>query len=251
MAWAKGVTTGTLVRYETSCGHLLGIYVIDWICLLACNLLEDKEVRRSGYDDETSTSGSDDKEYAMAVRKFKKFFRRKGGFIRQPREEKKSFRQRDNKKGKSDRKYFRCGDPKCFKGSWSDSENEVEDKTNEETCLTAQSSNEVTLDSSHFSENASSFDEDSMQIEYDNLCEISLKIIIKNKILKAKRELLEKEILKLNEIIKKLERNEEVDIGCESCQQLCLENGKLKETLVKFVKFDKSVNSLRECSKVT
>ncbi|GJR09316.1 hypothetical protein Tco_0791968 [Tanacetum coccineum] len=36
MAWAKGVTTGTLVRYETSCGHLLG------------NLLEDKEVRRSG-----------------------------------------------------------------------------------------------------------------------------------------------------------------------------------------------------------
>ncbi|GJT37677.1 RNA-directed DNA polymerase, eukaryota [Tanacetum coccineum] len=36
MAWAKGVTTGTLVRYETSCGRLLG------------NLLEDKEVRRSG-----------------------------------------------------------------------------------------------------------------------------------------------------------------------------------------------------------
>ncbi|GJY25977.1 putative reverse transcriptase domain-containing protein [Tanacetum coccineum] len=36
MAWAKGVTTGTLVRYETSYGCLLG------------NLLEDKEVRRSG-----------------------------------------------------------------------------------------------------------------------------------------------------------------------------------------------------------
>ncbi|GJV38540.1 hypothetical protein Tco_1411017 [Tanacetum coccineum] len=55
-------------------------------------------------DDETSTSGSDDEEYAMAVRNFKKFFRRKGKFVRQPREEKKSFRQRDDKKGKSDRK---------------------------------------------------------------------------------------------------------------------------------------------------
>ncbi|GJZ68786.1 hypothetical protein Tco_0632336 [Tanacetum coccineum] len=46
-------------------------------------------------DDETLTSGSDDEEYAMAVRNFKKFFRRKCKFVRQPREEKKSFRQRD------------------------------------------------------------------------------------------------------------------------------------------------------------
>ncbi|GJX52810.1 hypothetical protein Tco_0281179 [Tanacetum coccineum] len=49
-------------------------------------------------DDETSTSGSDDEEYAMALRNFKKFFRRKVKFVRQPREEKKSFRQRDEKK---------------------------------------------------------------------------------------------------------------------------------------------------------
>ncbi|GKA00498.1 hypothetical protein Tco_0673048 [Tanacetum coccineum] len=55
-------------------------------------------------DDETSTSESDDEEYAMAVRNFKKFFRRKGKFVRQPREEKKSFRQKDKKKGKSNRK---------------------------------------------------------------------------------------------------------------------------------------------------
>ncbi|GKA31291.1 hypothetical protein Tco_0717596 [Tanacetum coccineum] len=51
-------------------------------------------------DDETSTSGSDDKEYAMAVRNFKKFSKRKGRFVRQPREEKKSFRQKDDKKRK-------------------------------------------------------------------------------------------------------------------------------------------------------
>ncbi|GKD70350.1 hypothetical protein Tco_1324440 [Tanacetum coccineum] len=110
----------------------------------------------------------------------------------------------------------------------------------------AQSSNEVTLNSSHYSDNASSLDDDSMQFEYDNLCEISLKIINKNKILKAKRDLLEKEILELNEKIKKLERNKAIDIVCESCQILKLENVKLTETQVKFVKFDKSANSLRE-----
>ncbi|GKA69078.1 retrovirus-related pol polyprotein from transposon TNT 1-94 [Tanacetum coccineum] len=75
-------------------------------------------------------------------------------FKRQPREEKKSFRQKDEKKGKSDRKCFRCGDPNhlignCPKpsrnkdqkafigGSWSNSENDDEDKTNDETCLMA------------------------------------------------------------------------------------------------------------------
>ncbi|GJS93959.1 UBN2 domain-containing protein [Tanacetum coccineum] len=52
--------------------------------------------------------------------------------------------------------------------------------------------------------------------------------------------------LEFNEKIKKLERNKEVDISSESCQQLRLENSKLKETQVKFVKFDKIASSLRE-----
>ncbi|GKF75307.1 zf-CCHC domain-containing protein, partial [Tanacetum coccineum] len=124
-----------------------------------------------------------DKEYDMALRNFKKFFRRKGKFVRRTREEKKSFRQRDEKKGKSDRKCFICGDPnhligdypkpsrnkdqKAFiRGSWSDSENDAEDKTNNETCLMPQSSNEVTLNSFCYSDNASSLDNDNMQIEY-------------------------------------------------------------------------------------
>nr|GEV86886.1 copia protein [Tanacetum cinerariifolium] len=89
-----------------------------------------KAKKESG-DDETLTFKSDDEEYAMA-------------------------------KGKSDRKYFRCGDPnhligdypkptgnkdqKAFiGGSWIDSENDAEDKTNDETCLMAQLSNEVCL----------------------------------------------------------------------------------------------------------
>ncbi|GKC20008.1 hypothetical protein Tco_1022158 [Tanacetum coccineum] len=120
------------------------------------------KAKKESSNDETSTSGSDDEEYAMAVRNFKKFFRRKGKFFRQPREERKSSRQRDEKKGKSDRISFRCDDPShltgdCLKishnkdqkafirGSWSDSENDAEDKTNDETCLMAQSSNEVRL----------------------------------------------------------------------------------------------------------
>nr|GEW46107.1 transposon protein, putative, CACTA, En/Spm sub-class [Tanacetum cinerariifolium] len=78
------------------------------------------------------------------------------------------------------------------------------------------------------------------------LCEISLKIINKNKILKTKRDLLEKENLELNEKIKKLERSKEIEIACKSCDELKLENAKLNETQVKFVKFDKSANSLRE-----
>ncbi|GJX69210.1 hypothetical protein Tco_0304937 [Tanacetum coccineum] len=62
------------------------------------------KAKKESSDDETLTSGSDDEEYAIAVRNFKIFFRRKGKFIRQPREEKKSFRQRDDKKSKNDRK---------------------------------------------------------------------------------------------------------------------------------------------------
>ncbi|GKC64394.1 hypothetical protein Tco_1096992 [Tanacetum coccineum] len=138
------------------------------------------KAKKESSDDETLTSRSDDEEYAITVRNFKKFFRRKGKFVRQPREEKKSFRLHEQRS-------------KAFVGGyWSDSKNEVEDKTNDETCLIGQSLNEVTLDSSHYSDNASSLDDD------------------------------------------------------KSCQQLRLENAKLKETQVKFVKFDKSANSLRE-----
>ncbi|GKB95453.1 zf-CCHC domain-containing protein [Tanacetum coccineum] len=68
------------------------------------------KAKKESSDDESSTSGSDNEEYVMAVRNFKKFFRRKGKFVSQPRVEKKSFRQRDEKKVKSDWKCFRCGD---------------------------------------------------------------------------------------------------------------------------------------------
>ncbi|GKC28346.1 zf-CCHC domain-containing protein [Tanacetum coccineum] len=70
------------------------------------------KAKKESSDEECSTFGSEDEEYAMAVRDFKKFFKRRGRFVRQPQNDKKTFqRSRDDKNGKSDRKCFRCGDP--------------------------------------------------------------------------------------------------------------------------------------------
>ncbi|GJQ89564.1 retrovirus-related pol polyprotein from transposon TNT 1-94 [Tanacetum coccineum] len=69
-----------------------------------------KAKKESG-DEECSTSESEDEDYAMEVRDFKKFFKRRGRSVRQPQNDKKTFqRSRDDKNGKSDRKCFRCGD---------------------------------------------------------------------------------------------------------------------------------------------
>nr|GEU64081.1 retrovirus-related Pol polyprotein from transposon TNT 1-94 [Tanacetum cinerariifolium] len=73
------------------------------------------KVKKESSDEEYSTFGSDDEEYAMAVRDFKKFFKGRGRFVIQPRNDKKTFqRSRDDKNGKNDRKCFRCGDPNHF-----------------------------------------------------------------------------------------------------------------------------------------
>ncbi|GJS21017.1 retrovirus-related pol polyprotein from transposon TNT 1-94 [Tanacetum coccineum] len=65
------------------------------------------KAKKESSDEECSTSGSEDEEYAMVVR----YFKRIGRFVRQPRDDKKTFqRSQDDKNGKSDRKYFRCGD---------------------------------------------------------------------------------------------------------------------------------------------
>ncbi|GJS17974.1 zf-CCHC domain-containing protein [Tanacetum coccineum] len=104
------------------------------------------KAKKESSDEECLTSGSEDEEYAMAVKDFKKFFKRRGRFVRQPRNNKKTFqRSRDNKNGKGYRKCFRCGDPnhligECPKqskdknqrafveGSWSDSGEEDDEK---------------------------------------------------------------------------------------------------------------------------
>nr|GEV13776.1 retrotransposon protein, putative, Ty1-copia subclass [Tanacetum cinerariifolium] len=140
-------------------------------------------------NEECSTFGSEDEGYAMAVRDLKKFFKRRecpkppkdknerafvealraitvkkmmrrGRFVRQPQNDKKTFqRSRDDKNGKSDRRCFRCGDlnhligecpkpPKdknqraFVRGPWSDSDEEDDEKVKDETCLVAHASNE-------------------------------------------------------------------------------------------------------------
>nr|GEV16227.1 alpha/beta hydrolases superfamily protein [Tanacetum cinerariifolium] len=120
------------------------------------------KAKKESSDEECSTFGSEYEKYAMAIRDFKKFFKRRGRFVRQPWNDKKTFqRSRDDKNGKSDRKFFRCGDPnhligECSKpskvknqrvfvrGSWSDSGEEDDEKLKNKTCLVAQASSEGT-----------------------------------------------------------------------------------------------------------
>ncbi|GJX15643.1 zf-CCHC domain-containing protein [Tanacetum coccineum] len=119
------------------------------------------KVKNESSDEESSTSRSEDEEYAMTVRDLKKFFKRRGRFVRQTHNDKKTFRiSIDDKNGKSDRKCFRCGDPnhlieECPKpprdknqrafvgGSWNDSGEEDDEKAKDETCLMAQASSEL------------------------------------------------------------------------------------------------------------
>ncbi|GJU70654.1 hypothetical protein Tco_1262059 [Tanacetum coccineum] len=120
------------------------------------------KAKKESNDEECSTSGSEDEEYAMAVRDFKKFFKKGGRFVRQPRNDKKTFQKsRDDKNG-----------------SWSDSGEEDDEKVNNETCLVAQASSEVCSESSYFSDENSSIDGLVLDNEYDKLCKMSLKIML-------------------------------------------------------------------------
>ncbi|GKE54893.1 hypothetical protein Tco_1490049, partial [Tanacetum coccineum] len=88
------------------------------------------KAKRKSSNEESSTSRSEDEEYIMTVRDFKKFFKRRGRFVRQARDEKKSFqRSQDEKNGKSKR-----------------NGEEEEEKTKDEMCLMAQASNEICLE---------------------------------------------------------------------------------------------------------
>ncbi|GJT43521.1 zf-CCHC domain-containing protein [Tanacetum coccineum] len=125
-------------------------------------------------DEESSTPGSEDEEYAMTMRDFKNVFKIQGRFVTQPRDEKKSFqRNRDDKNGKSKRKCFRCGDPnhlieECPKpprnksqrafvgGSWRDSGKYEEENTKDDTCFIAQAFNEVLSETDLYSDDLSS-----------------------------------------------------------------------------------------------
>nr|GEW00460.1 zf-CCHC domain-containing protein/UBN2 domain-containing protein [Tanacetum cinerariifolium] len=96
----------------------------DLTSLSLDKLIENLKAKKESSDEECLTFASEAEEYAMSVRDFKKFFKRRGRFARQPRNDKKTFQKsRDDKNG-----------------SWSDSGEEDDEKVKEETCLVAQAS---------------------------------------------------------------------------------------------------------------
>ncbi|GJU53361.1 retrovirus-related pol polyprotein from transposon TNT 1-94 [Tanacetum coccineum] len=123
---------------------------------------------------------------------------------------------------------------------------EDDEKIKNETCLVAQVSSEVCFESSYFSDENSSIDDLVLDNEYDKLCKMSLKIITKNKRLKAARTSLEMEISILKEKVSTLEKNKGVDLECVKCHMLKIENEKLKEEALQLTKFEKSTHCLNE-----
>ncbi|GJR12247.1 hypothetical protein Tco_0794899 [Tanacetum coccineum] len=78
------------------------------------------KVKNKVSDEDNSSSDSKDEEYAMVVKEFKKFFKRRGRFARQPRGDRKTFqRSRNDGYDKIERKCFRCGDTNHFIGEYS------------------------------------------------------------------------------------------------------------------------------------
>ncbi|GJR48949.1 copia protein [Tanacetum coccineum] len=232
----------------------------DLTSLSLDKLIGNFKAKKESSDEECSTSGSEDEEYAMAVRDFKKFFKRRRRFVRQHQNDKKTFqRSRDDKNSKSEMKCFRCGDlnhligeyPKPPRdknqrafvgGSWSDSGEENDEKIQDETCLVAQAPNEVCSESSYFNDENSSIDDLALDNEYDKLCQMSLKIITKNKRLKAIRNSLENKLRELKDKLSTLEKNKAVDIDCAKCHTL----KKPKEESTRLNKFNKSTHCLNK-----
>ncbi|GJU55069.1 hypothetical protein Tco_1228783 [Tanacetum coccineum] len=121
-----------------------------------------------------------------------------------------------------------------------------DEKVKDETCLVAHASSEVCSESSYFSDENSSIDDIALDNEYDKLCKMSLKIITKNKKLKATRISLENELRELKDKLSTLEKNKGVDLDCAKCYALKIENEKLKDESTRLNKFEKSTHCLNE-----
>ncbi|GKE44510.1 hypothetical protein Tco_1471794 [Tanacetum coccineum] len=125
-------------------------------------------------------------------------------------------------------------------------ESSDDEKVKDETCLVAHASSEVCSESSYFSDENSSIDDIALDNEYDKLCKMSLKIITKNKRLKAIRNSLENELRELKDKLSTLEKNKGVDLECAMCHVLKIENEKLKDESTRLNKFEKSTHCLNE-----
>ncbi|GKA06687.1 hypothetical protein Tco_0685911 [Tanacetum coccineum] len=123
------------------------------------------KAKKESSDEECLTSGSEDEEYVMAVRDFKKLFKRRGRFVRQPQNDKKTFQKSHDYRNEKNQRAF-------VGGSWSDSGEENDEKVKNETRLVAQASSEICSESSYFSDENSSIDNLVLDNEYDKLLPI-------------------------------------------------------------------------------
>ncbi|GJW48786.1 hypothetical protein Tco_0080432 [Tanacetum coccineum] len=131
-------------------------------------------------------------------------------------------------------------------GSWSDSDEDEEEKTNDEKCLMAKASNEVLSETEYFSDDLSSLDENDLDSEYSRLCKLGLKVMAKNKTLKQAKIELENEALELKDKLSRLEKGKEVIEECKLCQDLKLENEKLRKEISRLNQFNDSSHSLKK-----
>ncbi|GJT24328.1 hypothetical protein Tco_0894265 [Tanacetum coccineum] len=129
------------------------------------------KAKKESSDEECSTSGSKDEEYAvggvtMLFKKCEDPNHLIGVCLKPPRDKNHSLHLLE---------------------VLEDSSEENDEKIQDKTCLVAQAPNEVCSESSYFSDENSSIDDLALDNEYDKLCKMSLKMITTNKRLKAIR----------------------------------------------------------------
>ncbi|GJU80718.1 zf-CCHC domain-containing protein [Tanacetum coccineum] len=93
------------------------------------------KAKKDSSDEESLTSGIEDEEYAMAVRYFKKFLKRRGRFCVRCKDPNHLIRECPKPPRDKNQRAF-------IRGSWSDSGEEYDEKVKDETCLVAQATNE-------------------------------------------------------------------------------------------------------------
>ncbi|GKG17651.1 hypothetical protein Tco_0362608, partial [Tanacetum coccineum] len=107
----------------------------------------------------------------------------------------------------------------------------------------AKASNEVLFETEYLSDDQSSLDENDIDSEYSRLCKLGLKVIAKNKTLKQAKVELENEELELRDKLSRLEKGKKVIEECKLCQDLKLENEKLKKEISRLNQFNDSSHS--------
>ncbi|GJV59584.1 hypothetical protein Tco_1465684 [Tanacetum coccineum] len=105
-------------------------------------LIGNLKVKKEVSDEDSSSSDSEDEEYAMAVKEFKKFFKRRGRFVRQPPWR----REKHSKEVEMMVMPPKNNDQRAFiGGSWNDNREDEVGNTKDETCLVAQAPDEICL----------------------------------------------------------------------------------------------------------